>query len=107
VPAKNDDKELSVEVFISLMKVLGNRTRLYMLYLLSQQPMSIYDLSKRLGLSYPLTFLHLKQLKKAGLIKEVAKREKHGPLPTKLYSVTDFSLKIDKKLISGLFREVE
>ncbi len=101
------DKEIRLEVFISLMKALGNRTRLYMLYLLSREPMSIYELSKRLGLSYPLTFLHLKQLKKAGLIKEVAEMEKHGPLPTKLYSATEFSLKIDKELIRGLFREVE
>lgn len=38
--------------------------------------MNIYELSKRLGLSYPITFLYLKQLKRVDLVEEVAGVEK-------------------------------
>ncbi len=93
----------SPEVLIELMKALGNSVRLRILYLLSRQPMSVYDLAKQLGLSYPLTFLHIKQLKKAGLVEEVARVEKRGPLPSKLYIARDFNLVINKELILKIF----
>ncbi len=98
---------INLEVFKEIMKALGNDIRLRMLYLLIKEPHTVYDLSKKLDLSYPLAFLHLKQLKKAGLVREVARVERRGPLPSKLYVANEIELKIDKDLILRLFEGEE
>jgi ArsR family transcriptional regulator len=95
--------ELNREVFIRVMKSLSNETRVRILALLSEKPMSVYELSKILRLSYPLTFLHIKQLKDAGLLEEVRYVEKHGPLPAKYYSTRRFKISVTPDLIRELF----
>jgi DNA-binding transcriptional ArsR family regulator len=96
-------EKLDPEVFLMVLKALGNPIRLRMLAMLSKRPLSVYDLAKALNLSYPLTFLHLKQLKKASLVKEVRKVEKHGPLPAKYYLVSDFNFSLTPEFIRKLF----
>jgi len=96
-----------LEVFIKVMKALSNKVRLRMLALLSERPMSVYELSKILGLSYPLTFLHLKQLRDAGLVQEVRRAEGPGPLPTRYYAVAEFSIVVTPQLIRELVESSE
>jgi ArsR family transcriptional regulator len=101
-----DDRDIfpmDREVFLRLMKLLSNEWRVRILALLSERPMSVYELSKELGLSYPLTFLHIKQLRDAGLLEEVRSEERHGPLPARYYSISKFELRITPQLIKRLF----
>lgn len=85
-----------------LLKVLANEQRLTILYELSEKEMSVYEIAKKLNLSYPLTFLHLKQLKDVGLVSEVRSEGGHGPLPTKFYKATDFRLLISPQVIKKI-----
>lgn len=80
------------ETLLKTLKALANPTRLKIIASLASEPKHAYALAKELGLSYPLTHLHLKSLRNVGLVTEVSKEETKGRLTSKIYAPAEFRL---------------
>ena len=52
----------------TVLNALRNEHRLKILAMLSERPMHVYELAKRLGISYPLAYMHVAALERAGRI---------------------------------------
>ena len=89
-----------LEKLVKTLKALANPLRLKMIAKLAEEPQHAYALAKNLGISYPLAHLHLKGLKKMGLIEEIKDEKRPDNLPkVKTYSPTDFELVINPQMI--------
>ena len=89
-----------LEKLVKTLKALANPLRLKMIAKLSKEPQHAYALAKNLGISYPLAHLHLKGLKKMGLIEEIKNLKRSDALPTvKIYAPTGFELVITPQMI--------
>ena len=98
----NEDQERMVKV----LKALANPIRLRMIASLSERPKHLYALAKELGLSYPLAHLHLKALKKLGLVVEIREERKVEGLPSvKYYAPAPFRLILSPESIKRVWRE--
>ncbi|QOJ79515.1 winged helix-turn-helix transcriptional regulator [Infirmifilum lucidum] len=98
------EKESRVEELAEVLQVLANPVRLKMLALIAVRPRYAYELSKILGLSYPLTHLHVTALEKAGLVRsEVIP----GPRPKKVYSLADFRVEVSPETLKKMGEELE
>lgn len=93
---------------VKVLKALANPIRLRMIALLHKEPKNIYALAKEMGLPYPLAHLHLKGLKKLGLVKEVKTEQKVKGLPSvKYYAPSEFQLVLTPESIRKLYTEKE
>lgn len=54
-----------------LFKVLGNESRLWLIHLLDDQPMTVGALTELSGMSQPLVSQHLRTLRQAGLVSAI------------------------------------
>ena len=97
-----------LENLVKTLKALANPLRLRMIAKLAEEPQHAYALAKNLGISYPLAHLHLKGLKKMGLIKELKKQNRSDVLPAvKIYSPTNFELIINPHMIQEKVNDTE
>lgn len=88
------------------MKALANPIRLKMIASLLKEPKHLYALAKELGLSYPLAHLHLKALRRLGLVMEVREERKVEGLPSvKYYAPSDFQLILSPERIREVWGE--
>ncbi|MGN7968846.1 ArsR/SmtB family transcription factor [Microbacterium sp. 22296] len=62
------DKIAGLDDAAELFKVLGNESRLALVWLLSREPLTVGALADRAGLSQPLVSQHLRTLRQAGLV---------------------------------------
>lgn len=86
------------------MKALANPVRLRIIASLAEEPKHAYALAKELGLSYPLTHLHLKGLRKIGLVEEIRQETRAEGLPTvKTYAPAEFELVLTPEEIREVF----
>lgn len=91
---------------VKILKALANPIRLRMIASLHEEPKNIYALAKELGLSYPLAHIHLKGLRKLGLVREVREVQQVGGLPSvKFYSPSDFELTLTPASIQEKFQK--
>ena len=91
---------------VKTLKALSNPIRLRIIASLTDEPKHTYALAKELGLSYPLTHLHLKGLRKMGLVKEIKEEQKAEGLPTiKIYAPSEFELTLTPETIRSIFLE--
>ena len=91
---------------VKTLKALANPLRLRMIASLAEEPMHAYALAKEMGLSYPLTHLHLKGLRKMGLIKEIVPETKsEGRPPSRTYTPSDFELVLNPSKILEAVKE--
>ena len=68
----------------------------------------MYRVSKELGLSYPLTHLHVKRLKKLGFLEETKRIEQAKGMPSqKFYAPTEFNITVTSEIISKIIMEEE
>jgi ArsR family transcriptional regulator len=88
--------------FVKTLKALANTTRLTILASLAVKPKHAYALAKELKLSYPLTHLHLKGLRKMGLVEEI---KAEGLPSTKTYAPTNFEIVLTAENIRQIFSE--
>lgn len=89
-----------LETLVKTIKALANPLRLKIIAKLSEEPQHAYILAKNLGISYPLAHLHLKGLKKMGLIEEIKNEKRSEELPTvRTYAPTNFELVINPQMI--------
>lgn len=92
------------QTLVKTLKALANPTRLRMIALLAEEPMHAYALAKEMGISYPLTHLHLKGLRKMGLVEEIREELKAEGLPTvKTYAPAEFELVLTPESIREVF----
>ncbi|WP_022877356.1 helix-turn-helix transcriptional regulator [Microbacterium sp. B19] len=62
------DKIAGLAAAAELFKVLGNESRLALVWLLSTGPLTVGALADKAGLSQPLVSQHLRTLRQAGLV---------------------------------------
>ena len=62
------DKIAGLDEAAELFKVLGNESRLALVWLLSREPLTVGALAERAGLSQPLVSQHLRTLRQSGLV---------------------------------------
>lgn len=86
-----------------LAQILSNPVRLRILGILSQGPKHIYAISKELGESYPLTYLYLSSLEKAGLIQATLVEGEQDERQRKVYTLRNFEFKVSPETIRELF----
>ena len=99
--ALNEDQRQSL---VKTLKTLANPIRLKMIASIYDEPKHVYALSKELGISYPLAHLHLKNLRRLGLVREVKEVERVKGMPTvKYYAPSDFELILTPKSIRDIF----
>ncbi|MCD6263040.1 winged helix-turn-helix transcriptional regulator [Candidatus Bathyarchaeota archaeon] len=92
------------EKLVKVLKALANPIRLRMIASLYEEPKHVYALAKELGIPYPLAYLHLKGLRKLGLVKEVREEERVGGMPTvKYYAPSEFEFVLSPKSIWDVF----
>lgn len=72
-------------------KTLSVYLRLKMLVLLAEKPRYAYELSKLLGISYPLVHLHLRALERVGLVRSEYEVTEGGRV-RKYYRLRDFEI---------------
>jgi ArsR family transcriptional regulator len=91
---------------VKTLKALANPIRLRMIASLAEEPKHAYALAKEMGLSYPLAHLHLKGLRKMGLIKEIAPDTRtEGRPPSRTYTPSDFELVLNPSKILETVKE--
>lgn len=83
---------------------MANPIRLKMLSLIAVRPRYAYELSKMLNLSYPLTYLHLSILEKAGLVESYYVE---GPRTKRIYRLRDFEVKISPEVLRKMGEKLE
>lgn len=62
------DTEQGLDATADLFKVLGSKSRLFLLRLLATEPAGVSALTARSGLSQPLVSQHLRTLRLAGIV---------------------------------------
>jgi ArsR family transcriptional regulator len=105
MPLSNDGPKW----LVMTLKALANPIRLRIIASLAEEPKHAYALAKEMGLSYPLTHLHLKGLKKMGLIEEIEHEElTKGRPAAKIYAPVKFELLLTPENIRGIIsKEVD
>lgn len=96
-----------LQTLVKTMKALANPIRLRIIALLEKEPKHAYALAKELGVSYPLAHLHMKGLKKMGLIEEIEHEEREGRPSVKTYAPTDFEIVLSSKMIHDVVLKEE
>lgn len=98
--------EAQQQEMVKILKALANTIRLRMIASLHEEPKNIYALAKELGLSYPLAHIHLKGLRKLGLVKEVREVQQAEGLPSiKFYAPSNFELILTPENIRRKFQK--
>lgn len=93
---------------VKTLKALANPIRLKLIASLEEEPKHAYALAKEMGLSYPLTHLHLKGLRKMGLIEEIRQETRAEGRPvTKIYTPARFELVLTPESIREIMAEEE
>lgn len=93
-----------VESLAGVLRMLANPIRLKMLALIAVKPRHAYELAKALGLSYPLTHMHLRALERAGFVESEVVEEAR---PKRVYKLKDFRLVISREELRKLGEKLE
>jgi len=97
--------EAQQQEMVKVLKALANPIRLRMIASLQGEPKNAYALAKELRISYPLAHLHLKGLRKLGLVREVREVRRAEGMPSiKYYAPSDFELVLTPERIREVFR---
>jgi DNA-binding transcriptional ArsR family regulator len=96
------------EYYLEVFEALSNSHRLRILAELADGKQTITDLSKKLEMSPPLVFLHLRKLMKAGLVREgnreTINRGGLPPLNMLYYGINDFNFVINIQKIREVIK---
>lgn len=97
--------EDGLQTLVKTLKALSNPIRLRIIASLAEEPKHAYALAKEMGLSYPLTHLHLKGLRKLGLIREIEQDKRTEGRPTRTYAPVEFELHLTPEKIRDTVTE--
>jgi len=96
-----------LQKLVKTMKALANPIRLRIIALLEKEPRHAYALAKELGISYPLAHIHIKGLKKIGLIEEIENVDRVGLPSVKTYAPTKFKIELSSEKIYDIVLKEE
>ncbi|WP_034594118.1 ArsR/SmtB family transcription factor [Hamadaea tsunoensis] len=85
---------MDVDGLVERLAAIANPHRLRILSALAEQPTHVSELARRLGLSRPLLYMHLRRLEEAGFLTGHLELSADGKA-LKYFDVVDFSLTID------------
>jgi predicted transcriptional regulator len=85
-----------------LLTAIGNRHRARIIAMLSEKPMHIYEIMRKLEISYPLAYMHINILRRAGLIEEVDL----GDERRKYYRTVPFRIELTPDLLRRVLHEI-
>ncbi|MGB9630633.1 MAG: ArsR/SmtB family transcription factor [Candidatus Methanodesulfokora sp.] len=85
-----------------LLTAIGNRYRARIIVMLSEKPMHVYEIMRKLGISYPLAYMHINTLRRAGLIEEVDL----GDERRKYYRTVPFRIELTPELLRRVLHEI-
>lgn len=98
-------REPSGEEIIEMFSALANPHRLRLFGLLAERASYVSQLARDVGLSRPLTHIHLQRLEKAGLIEGHLVLSEDGKA-MKYFDVTPFSLLLDPDVLARAARTI-
>ncbi len=106
-PIRTIDGLGSLEDLSDVLTLLGNLTRLRVIAALAEGPMFVQELSSKLGVSYPLLHLHLKNMERHGIVKSEYKvgSDKATRYVRRYFELVDFDIRVTPKLIADLGRQ--
>lgn len=90
---------MDVEGLVERLSAVANPHRLRILSALAGEPTHVSELARRLGLSRPLLYMHLRRLEEAGFLTGHLQLSADGKAH-KYFDVVDFSLTIDLATIT-------
>jgi DNA-binding transcriptional ArsR family regulator len=85
---------MDVDGLVERLAALANPHRLRILSALAEEPTHVSELARRLGLSRPLLYMHLRRLEEAGYLAGHLELSADGKA-LKYFDVVDFTLTID------------
>lgn len=100
-PKKWNDAPPSYEDYLKLFDALSNPMRIRILGILSRERQYVSELARRLNISRPLLYMHLRKLEEAGLVTGSAEISSSGKA-NKYFQAVPFSLALDSALIASL-----
>ncbi len=89
---------------LKVLSALKNEIRLRVIAMLSEKPLHVYEIAKRLGISYPLAHMHVSALKRVGLVEEAGVVEVDGRRRV-LYRAAPFRLVLSPREIRRMVGE--
>lgn len=92
--------EQSSVPLVELLAALGSEPRLRILSGLSEGPLHVSELARRVSMSRQLLYLHLAKLEQAGFVSGVADVAEDGKA-LKLFALNEFELNVDIARIVG------
>ncbi|MEM3671287.1 MAG: winged helix-turn-helix domain-containing protein [Thermoprotei archaeon] len=96
---------MSLEDLARKARLFSNPVRLRILGLLTSGPKHVYAIAKEINQSYPLTYLYMTSLEKAGLVKSVMVEHEQDERKRKVYRLEDFRLEISAEAIASLMEK--
>jgi len=100
---KGEEKD-EIGGLAEVLRMLANPIRLKMLAYIAVRPRHAYELSKKLGLSYPLTHMHLRALERLGLVESEVVEEARAK---RVYKLRDFRIVISPEELRKLGEKLE
>ncbi len=101
---KNQTPPLTSDLLLNILEALANSHRLTILSLLTQRRIHVSQLARELNISRPLVFLHLKRLKRAGLIKGTMEISEDGKA-MHFYELAPLSLQLSPEIIADILKK--
>lgn len=89
---------MKLEELVQSLSALGSETRLRAIAELTDGPLHVSELARRVGISRPLLYMHLAKLEECGIVKGDLKLSKAGQT-IKEYELVNFSLIINIETI--------
>lgn len=90
---------MDLDGLVERLAAVANQHRLRILSALAEEPTHVSELARRLGLSRPLLYMHLRRLEEAGFLTGHLELSADGKA-MKYFDVVDFSLTIDLATIA-------
>jgi len=90
-----------------VLSALKNEYRLKILAMLAERPLHIYEIAKRLGISYPLAYMHMTALERAGLVESEYKTVGESKRQRKYFRVVEFEITLTPEKIREIVERGE
>ncbi|WP_012390446.1 MULTISPECIES: ArsR family transcriptional regulator [Exiguobacterium] len=98
-------KDLQVnEEILSTLLALANPYRLQILYLLTLNREYVSELARKMGISRPLLYLHLKKLEEVNLVSSHLEISESGK-SLKFYHLTDLNFTLNETVLKSMFEK--
>ena len=98
-------ENMTLRQLVEVLKVLANPLRLKIIAYLSERPMYISEIAKKLRIAPPIAFLHLSALERAGIVESRYElvTDNGRPRVRRYYMLRDFKIILTPEIIKKVF----